>query len=400
MILCFTSHVDFYIKEGKYICTPGFCKMMEVIAPLFNEVKLCVPVYDEDPAENLGVVDVPNIRICPLPPYYNKGREIAALIHPFKLMRCLWPYIKQSDLVWINIPNSLGILAWLVCLLQRKRFVLTIVGNYPELIRLGFRRRGIPVLGSLLGGAFELANHLMISASTTTLVNSTVLLEIYGRGKPYVDFFVDSSITESDISKTVASSNSDECRILYVGRLESAKGFSELLQAARDLLTEGLKFRILLAGDGYRRDDIRKEAEELGIIEQVKFLGWIAIEKLKDIYRACDIFVFPSYSEGMPKAVIEAMANGLPVVVTNVGGIPSVVEDGRTAFLIQPRDAGAIRDALRKLILDKPLRRRMAEAGLERSRQFTMDAERACFKSALQKFGLLSQTIEGQETKQ
>ncbi|MCK4788974.1 MAG: glycosyltransferase, partial [Desulfobacteraceae bacterium] len=268
-----------------------------------------------------------------------------------------------------------------------------------ELMRLGFRRRGIPALGWLVGGAFELVNHLMVSTSVTTLVNSTVLLEIYGRGRPGVEFFVDSSITESDICTTIASSNSDECRILYVGRLLSAKGLFELCAAAKDLQAEGLKFKIWLAGDGNRRDDIKNHAKELSIIDRVEFLGWIAIEKLKDIYRACDIFVFPSYSEGMPKVVIEAMANGLPIVVTSVGGIPFVVEDGRTAFLIRPRDAGAIRDALRKLILDEPLRHRMAGAGLERSRQFTMEAERACLKAALQKFGLLCRTIEGQESK-
>lgn len=389
MHLCFTSHVSFYRKESEYLCTPGFCKMMEVIAPLFDEVELCVPVYyNEDPPKNFGVLDVPNIRICPLPPYYVHW-EGAALIHPLKLMRCLWPHVRQSDLVWINIPNFLGILAWLVCLLQRKRFVLTIVGNSPELVRLGFRRRGIPVLGGLLGGAFELVDRLMVSTSVTTLVNSTVLLESYGRGKPRVKLFVDSSITESDICTTIASSNSDECRILYVGRLQFAKGLRELFQAARDLLAEGLKLRILLAGEGYRRNDIRKEAEELGIIDRVEFLGWVAIEKLKDIYRACDIFAFPSYSEGMPKVIIEAMANGLPVVVTNVGGIPSIAQDGITGLVVPSKNAPALRNALRRLILDKPLRQRMAEAGLERSRQFTMKAERACFKAALQKFGLL-----------
>ena len=97
----------------------------------------------------------------------------------------------------------------------------------------------------------------------------------------------------------------------------------------------------------------------------------------------------------MPKVVPEAMSNGLATVVTDVGGLRDViVQDGKTGFVVPIKDVPALRDALRKLIVDKTLRQRMAEAGLERSRQFTMESERACVKAALQKFGFLPDSSE------
>ncbi len=399
MRLCFTSHVGFTKGEGVYYCTPGFAKLLEMIAPLYDEVELCAPVLDDPPPKNDSKVCIPNLTLCPLPPYH-RGCEIAAFKYPLKLMRCLWPHIKRADAVLINLPNYLSILAWWVCLLQRKRFAIRMAGNWPEVIRLAFHNHGMFVLGNIAACPHQLLVKAIVKTSDVTIVNGQELADIYGRNNPHVVRVVSSTFHNTDIASTIAGSGFDECQILYAGRLQLDKGLSELFQAAKDLLAEGLKLRILLAGEGCRREDIRKEAEELGIIDRVEFLGWIAIEKLKDIYRTCDIFVFPSYSEGMPKVITEAMANGLPVVVTNVGGMPSIVQDGKTGFVVPKKDAPALQNALRKLILDKPLRQRMAEVGLKRSHQFTMEAERACVKAALQKFGLLSHTIKDQETKQ
>ena len=196
-------------------------------------------------------------------------------------------------------------------------------------------------------------------------------------------------VKERDIASTIAGSGSQSCCLLFVGRLIYNKGLSELFRAGKDLPAEGVDFHIWVAGDGSRRKEIQAEAEELGIIEKVDFLGWIAIDKLKDIYRSCDIFVFPSYTEGMPKAVTEAMSNGLASVVTDLHGLRGIVEDGKTGLVVPIKDVAALREAVRKLILDKSLRQQMAKAGLEKSRRFTMEAEGKCVKAALQKFGFL-----------
>jgi len=287
------------------------------------------------------------------------------------------------------------VLAWLICLLQRKRFVIRMGGNWPEVMRMTFYNYGMVALGNIAAFLHRLLVKAMVKTSSLTIVNGQELADIFGRKNPHLVRVISSTYHESDIASTIAGSKSNECRLLYAGVLKLNKGLFELFRAAKDLLEEGLELRIWLAADGSRRKEIRTEAEELGIIDRVDFLGWIAIEKLKYIYRACDIFVLPSYTEGMPKVVPEAMSNGLATVVTDVGGLRDViVQDGKTGFVVPIKDVPALRDALRKLIVDKTLRQRMAEAGLERSRQFTMESERACVKAALQKFGFLPDSSE------
>lgn len=389
MRLCFISQDSATEEQGSYYCNPAFVKLLEVIAPLYDKVELCVPVFDRPIRKNYSKLCIPNLKLCPLPPYWRRF-ELHAFRHPLMLMRCLWPHIKRGDTILMNLPNYMCILAWLICLLQRKRFAIRIAGNWPEVMRMSFYNYGMVALGNIAAFLHRILLKAMVKTSTLTIVIGQELADIYGQNNSHVVPIISSTYHKTDIASTIAGSKSDECRLLYVGRLMLNKGLSELFRAAKDLLEEGLELRIWLAADGSRREEIRTEAEELGIIDRVEFLGWIAIEKLKDIYRACDIFVLPSYTEGVPRVVPEAMSNGLPTVVTDVGGLRDViVQDGKTGFVVPIKDVEALREALRTLILDKPLRQRMGRAGLKRSHQFTMEAERACVKAALQKFGFL-----------
>ncbi len=394
MRLCFISQASFTKEQGSYYSNPALVKLLEMIAPLYNKVELCAPVFDHPTPKNYSKLCIPNLELCPLPPYWRRF-ELHAFRHPLMLMRCLWPHIKHADTVLVNLPNYVSVLVWLICLLQRKRFVIRMGGNFAEVIRMSFHNQGMFVLGNIAAWLHHLLVKTMVKTSTLTIVNGQELADIYGRKNPHVVRVISSTYHESDIASTIAGSGQDKCRLLYAGKLKLNKGLSELFRAAKDLLEEGLELRIWLAADGSRRKEIRTEAEEIGIIDRVDFLGWIAIEKLKHIYRACDIFVLPSYTEGMPKVVPEAMSNGLATVVTDVGGLRDViVQDGKTGFVVPIKDVPALRDALRRLIVDKTLRQRMAEAGLERSHQFTMESERACVKAALQKFGFLPDSSE------
>jgi glycosyltransferase involved in cell wall biosynthesis len=244
-------------------------------------------------------------------------------------------------------------------------------------------------LGRIAGFMHRVLMRAQVLASGLAIANGKQLADVYSRGCRHVVCCTSSTYKLTDIVTSIAGSGCEELRLLYVGRLIFNKGLFELFEASRVLLSEGLKFRIVVAGDGSRREEIKAKAEELGMIDKVDFPGWVAIDKLKDIYRSCDIFVFPSYTEGMAKAVTEAMSNGLPVIATSVGGLPDVVADGQTGILVQPKDVASLREAMRKLIMDGQLRKRMATAGLNRSCDFTIEAERECVRSALVSHGFL-----------
>lgn len=135
--------------------------------------------------------------------------------------------------------------------------------------------------------------------------------------------------------------------VLYAGRLAAEKGIRELAEATRGM-------RLVAAGDGPLRELLPGA------------LGFVPHDELERLYERAAVVVCSSYREGLPLCVIEAMAYGRPVVATAVGGIPQLVEDGRTGFLVPPGDAEALREALERVLADPALRRRLGSAGRER----------------------------------
>ncbi|HZX25510.1 MAG TPA: glycosyltransferase family 4 protein [Telluria sp.] len=149
-------------------------------------------------------------------------------------------------------------------------------------------------------------------------------------------------------------------QVLCLGRLNKGKGSYDLLQALARL-PDGPPVELYLGGDG-ELDQVRARAEALGIGARVHVLGWVRAEaKQRELARA-SVFVLPSYNEGLPMSVLEAMAAGLPIVSTPVGGIPEAVSDGIEGFLVQPGDVAALADRLARLAADPALARRMGAA--------------------------------------
>jgi sugar transferase (PEP-CTERM/EpsH1 system associated) len=149
-----------------------------------------------------------------------------------------------------------------------------------------------------------------------------------------------------------------------LGRLHPQKGFSDLLTAFAQVRQRVSSVRLFVAGDGELRDDLEAQARSLGIAAAVTFAGVRA--DVSEILAALDVFVLPSLWEGMPNAVLEAMAAGLPVVATAVGGTPEVVVDRVTGLLVPPQDPGALARAIERLLRDPGLRRTMGRAGRRR----------------------------------
>jgi glycosyltransferase involved in cell wall biosynthesis len=152
-------------------------------------------------------------------------------------------------------------------------------------------------------------------------------------------------------------------RILTVGRLAFPKTF-ELLLRALAILEPGT-FRAAIAGDGPQRHQLEDAIAALGLTNAVQLLG--TRSDVVNLLADSDLFVLSSRSECLPMSVIEAMAAGLPVVASAVGGVPELVEHGRTGILVPPDDPALLADAIAQLARDAGLRRRMGEAGRARA---------------------------------
>ncbi|MEO5378836.1 MAG: glycosyltransferase family 4 protein [Magnetococcus sp. DMHC-6] len=148
--------------------------------------------------------------------------------------------------------------------------------------------------------------------------------------------------------------------LLFMGRLGAPKGTYDLLLAFAALFESYPQVRLTLAGDG-EVDEVRAWVAQAGLAAVVAVPGWIADQQRLEAFEQCDIFVLPSYFEGMPGAVLEAMAMGIPIVATSVGGVPEAVEGHRNGFLVEPGDVTALTACLRTLIADEPLRQKMGQ---------------------------------------
>jgi glycosyltransferase involved in cell wall biosynthesis len=161
-----------------------------------------------------------------------------------------------------------------------------------------------------------------------------------------------------------------------VGRLEAQKGFDLLVRAMPEL--DGAT--LVLIGDGSERRPLERLAQELGVHERVVWIGWS--DEPRRYLGAFDVFAFPSRSEGFPLAVLEALLARSAVVATDVGSVAEAIRDWETGLLVPAEDSAALGGAIRRLLADEALRRRLGEHGrrlvLER---FTADRMTRAFES-------------------
>lgn len=160
----------------------------------------------------------------------------------------------------------------------------------------------------------------------------------------------------------------DRTVILMAGRLVAEKGYNEIVTAMRDIDAELWAVGARLSSDHAAgiNNTIRAAEADPALRDRIRFLGYRA--DMADLMRAADIFTLPSYREGMPRSIIEAMLSGLPVVATDVRGSREEVIDGETGLLVPVRDSGALALALQSLVHDAARRRTMGGAGLARAR--------------------------------
>ncbi len=156
--------------------------------------------------------------------------------------------------------------------------------------------------------------------------------------------------------------------LLYHGRVDARKGVLDLLDAARQLRDEGERFRLLVSGIGPTFDETEETIRALDLGDRVEMTGYVDYEQVPQVYRRAEIFVSPTYAEGFSNTILEAMASGLAVVSCRSVGVVDCIRDGENGLLTEPGDRAGLADALRLLLHDAGLRRRLADAALAECR--------------------------------
>jgi glycosyltransferase involved in cell wall biosynthesis len=265
--------------------------------------------------------------------------------------------IKPSaTLAFFGMPS--GAIAWLLKVVRKIPYVVSLRGGDVP----GFRPYDFKVYHELISPFLHVIWHRAVSVTA----NSNGLRTLASKFDANVPISVIPNGVDLDQFAPQARAW-DPPLLLSAGRAVYQKGLDLGLRALAGL--KDLPWRWLIAGDGPQMDALQALARELEIADRVTFLGWQAREDLVKKYHAANLFLFPSRHEGMPNAVLEAMASGMPVVATRIAGNEELVLDGETGLLVPPENVDALREALRCILVDANMREKMGSA----SRRYVAD---------------------------
>lgn len=260
----------------------------------------------------------------------------------------------QAVLAFFGAPS--GVAAWFWSLFVAVPYIVSLRGgDVPGFRPYDFARQH-RLLAPWLRRVWRRAH--------AVVANSQGLHDLGARFEPQVPIAIIPNGVDAERFQ-VAARQWAPARLLFVGRVVYQKGIDLLLAALAGLTTP--EWHLTIVGDGPRRAELAAQAEQLGIAPRVNFTGWKSGAELAAAYAQANLFAYASRHEGMPNALLEAMASGLPAVATRIAGNEELVVPGETGLLVPAEDVAALRGALATLMADPAQRQRYGAAARKRA---------------------------------
>lgn len=290
---------------------------------------------------------------------------------PGKVLKEKMPEIERCDAFLVRSPSPLA--PYFHKYIKNPKLFFLIVGDYAE----GAKQIGTKGLKNKLLYMYFQHNDMKFRKrlpKTDIFVNSPELFEKYKNKSKSIELVKTTTLREEDFYKKPSIAFQDPIRLLFTGRIEPTKGLIELFEAGKRLIDTGKNIQIDIVGwENNSEKPFEKKlisyAKSLGISNNITFHGKKKLgPDLNQYYRNSDIYVLPSYHEGFPRTIWEAMSNSLPVIATNVGGIPFFLKSKKHAILIEPKNSNAIAKAVELLINHDNLRVKIISNGYNLSK--------------------------------
>jgi glycosyltransferase involved in cell wall biosynthesis len=383
MRLAIVYHRPFYRDSdgGLWEAEGSFSRYVESLARFVDEVYLIVPERRQPFEGDAYRLRAENVVLRPLPFYDRLPAFYRALP---EAMAQLWETLPRCDLVNLRIPTPLGVYAYVLAKAFRRPVFLIVVGDLAgvsESVRVDSLKRR--VYKDYLAVEEWLQERMV--AGAPSFVNGQALYAKYDRPGRRVLLTTTSTISDQDVidrpDTAIGEPDHAPIRLLTVSRIDPRKGLRHLPPAIAELARRGHDVRLTIVGPTVgkmgeeERDRVLASASEHGIADRIDFVGSRTLPQALAIAREHDLFVLPTLpGEGVPRVLLEAMASGLPIVVSNVAGVPTLVQHGVNGLLVPPADPLAIADAVDRLIRDGDLRRRLIATGSRAARAHTADS--------------------------
>lgn len=281
-------------------------------------------------------------------------RKIGGYLYIVSLMVHLWRRRCEYDLIHVH-----G--------LSYHTFTAVLMGRWlgrPVVVKLANSGPASDIAKMRSGQHLALSRYLLptaLRADRFVALNGLIVRELVEAGVPAAQIEeIPNGVPTAGIAPKSNYSLHRPARLLFVGRLHPQKGLDVLLKALRRLQDEGTEVGLTLVGDGPQKSQLEDLARALGIRPHVKFAGESG--HVPDYLRDADVFVLPSRAEGVSNSLLEAMAQGLPVVVSGIPGNAEVVDDEKTGIVFHPDDVSSLAARLQSLLQDQTLRQKIGDA--------------------------------------
>ena len=353
----------------------SFGRVIDRLAARAARTILCVPIEDGVPPESRDYrLQARNLEVVRQPFYTS---SLGALRHAIPITRAYARVCRDADALFIRgmVPyvQSLYALArW-----HHRRPCHWIVGNPIALLKTHRRAGRATDTASLLYAwqdqMFTRVGRWLTGGSF--VCNGRELGEVFK--SPRTTVTVSSTVTDDEFFERADTCLSPPHKILFIGIPRPEKGLQYLLEAVARLKPEP-RSELTIVGasgqfDAYHQELVRL-TDRLGISDRVHWVGYVSYgPELFRYLRSADLLVLPTLSEGTPRVLVEARANSLPIVASNVGGIPSSVTDEFDGLLVPPKDAEALARAIERIMSDGALRRKLIQNGLRTTRTMTVN---------------------------
>ena len=351
-----------YWDGQNYYSHRPFGKYVEAISKKVEKVLLFVPVTQTNREQKGYCINLPNVEVIHLP-YFTSYVSAAKIFLPFR--EVFKRHIGKIDILWIRYPGPFTVYVSNSARQKNKKFLFEITGDPIEVVRAGTKYKGIFRIIALLYLKVEQALMRNVLRNTLVFTRGQELCRKYSRYSRKTVRTIGTTLSDEDFfHREDTCQNEREIRILYVGFLRHEKGLHYLLQSLKILRDRKLNVCLTIVGDGPVKEFLSRNSIRLNLRNAVDFKGYVSSEEeLEEFYVRSDIFVLPSISEGTPRVLLEAMARGLPIVSTNVGGIPDLIKHMENGYLTSAGDGNSLADAIYEIMTNDSLRKQMIKNG-------------------------------------
>ncbi len=271
--------------------------------------------------------------------YYKKPKnKIQSLLRFYRANMMALKLCKKPDLIHVHVLTRLGVIAWIQKILHKTPYIIT--EHWSRYLP------GNDFSGFLRKTACKL---VVRNARTVTTVTENLATAMKNHGLKNDNYVVLPNVVNLDMFH-ISEKNNNPCKIIHISCFEDkSKNISGLLESLKIIDDKGIDFQCKLIGEGMDLDLMKEKAKNLQLINKVSFTGLLQGQALADELSSGDFLVLSSNYENMPVVILEALASGLPVVSTNVGGIKEMIDDTK-GILVEPRNKEALAEAMIKMI--------------------------------------------------